>query len=321
MPLDDVDVSVNPVQGGLSSTVARVRVRFSDPALRPRTASFIAKTVVGRDVREVDLYKSLLASSGAAFAPRLMGVDRIARGGRQFYLEYVPSLPGWPWSDDGSIGLVMDRLADVHGTLLPQDGPHALNAWDYEYEVLQSAVATVEELEAVTRDAAHRRLRRFLAPVRRLAACLGRMRRALLGAEPPCIIHGDAHPGNVLLRWSGRTRNPVLLDWARARLGSPLEDVSSWLQSLGFWEPAARRRHDTLLRRYLRARGRNDSLHAGFRELYWLARASNAFAGAMRFHLLRMRDRQKPEWVREESAESAFDWGRSIARAYSVWHG
>jgi hypothetical protein len=38
-----------------------------------------------------------------------------------------------------------------------------------------------------------------------------------------------------------------LIDWARARRGSPFEDVASWLHSLGCWEPEARRRHDSLL--------------------------------------------------------------------------
>ena len=50
-----------------------------------------------------------------------------------------------------------------------------------------------------------------------------------------------------MVRKSGGQHEPVLIDWARARAGSPFEDVSSWLQSLGFWEPAVKRKHDTLL--------------------------------------------------------------------------
>ncbi len=314
-------VSVVPLHGGLSSTVARVRVRFLDPALRPRTACFIAKTIEGQDAREAGLYQSLLASSRVPFAPRLLGVDRIDPSGAQIYLEAVPSPPEWPWSDDETIGLVMDRLAEVHRTLRARGVAGGLKDWDYDREIAGAAASTLEELQVVVRDPAHSRLRRFLAPVRRMVGCLGRLRRALLGSGPVCVLHGDAHPGNVILRCTGRVTQPILLDWARARLGSPLEDVSSWLQSLGFWEDTARRRHDMLLRRYLRARGLSDSLPPGLRQLYWLSRTSNALAGTMRFHMLRMRDLTKPEWMRIQSADSAFDWGRSVARAHACWRG
>jgi Ser/Thr protein kinase RdoA (MazF antagonist) len=95
------------------------------------------------------------------------------------------------------------------------------------------------------------RLRRRLGPVRRVGEVLPELRRQLLALDSfgTTAIHGDAHPGNALVRSGER---PVLLDWGRARLGSPLEDVSSWLQSLGYWEPEAQRRHDTLLAGYRR---------------------------------------------------------------------
>jgi plastocyanin len=57
------------------------------------------------------------------------------------------------------------------------------------------------------------------------------------------------------------------------------------LRLLGCWAPEARRRHDTLLRRYLRARGWPDRLDAATREAYQLASASNALSGALRYHL------------------------------------
>ncbi len=321
VPRTSMRVSVVPLHGGLCSTVTRARVRFLNPAVRPRTACFIAKTIEGRDAREASLYQSLLASACVPFAPRLLGVDLIDPSGTQLYLEAVPSSPRWPWSDDEMIGLVMDRLAEVHGTLRARHVPGGLKDWDYDREIAGAAAATLEELQIVVRDPAHSRLRRFLAPVRRMVGCLGRLRRALLGGGPVCVLHGDTHPGNVILRHSGQVAQPVLVDWARARLGSPLEDVSSWLQSLGFWEDTARRRHDTLLRRYLRARGASDSLAPGLRQLYWLSRTSNALAGTMKFHMLRMRDLTKPECMRIQSADSAFDWARSIARAHACWRG
>ncbi len=318
---DDFELRVRPVHGGLCSAVFRVRVRFAGASRTPRTASFIAKTLTGQDEREAALYESLLQSCSFQFAPHFLGVDRVPEGGVRLYLESVSSCHGWPWSDDSTIGLMMDRLAQVHESLRPQECHGVLNDWDYDAELAGAAAETLEMLRLATRNPAHSRLRRFIAPARRLVECIGRMRKALLGAGPRAVLHGDAHPGNVIVRLAGRARQAVLLDWARARLGSPLEDVSSWLQSLGFWEDTARRRHDMLLRRYLAARGMRDSLAPSFREQYWLARASNALAGAMRYHLLRMNDSGKPEWARIQSADSAYDWGRSIARAHACWRG
>ena len=100
------------------------------------------------------------------------------------------------------------------------------------------------------------------------------------------VLHGDVHSGNVVVRVQEGAERVVLLDWARARLGSPLEDVSSWLQSLGYWEFEARRRHDTLLRRYLAARGLSTHLGREVRDVYWFAGACNVLAGALRYQLL-----------------------------------
>ncbi|MGE5488546.1 MAG: phosphotransferase [bacterium] len=321
VPRDDLELRVTTVQGGLCSEVYRVRVRFRDPEHKPRTASFIAKALAGRDEREAALYESVLASSEVQFAPRLLEVERIPAGGVRLYLEEIRSCQRWPWSDSTTLAMMMERLAQVHESLRPQQYGGALADWDYDAEVAASAAETLDTLRSAARDPAHARFRRFVGPARRLVECLGRMRRALVGSGRATVLHGDAHPGNVIVRLAGRARQAVLLDWARARLGSPLEDVSSWLQSLGFWEDAARRRHDMLLRRYLTARGLQDSIGPSLREAYWLARASNALAGAMRFHLLRMNDRDKPEWTRIQSADSAYDWGRSILRAHACWRG
>lgn len=67
--------------------------------------------------------------------------------------------------------------------------------------------------------------RRALPAIRRVVAALPAIRRQLLAAERTAtVLHGDAHPGNVL--------SNVL-----TRLGSPLEDVSAWLQALGYRGP------------------------------------------------------------------------------------
>src|SRR5690606_7481242 len=149
---------------------------------------------------------------------------------------------------------------------------------------------------------------------------LAPLRRHLRSARPfaGLVIHGDLHPGNVLCR--GRGGSPgaggevVFLDWARARIGSALEDVSAWLQSLATWEPEMHRRHDTLLARYLTARGLAPRLTGELRDLYWLAAASNALAGALGFHLAVLADRPTYD-PHAPSARSARGWLRALRQA------
>jgi aminoglycoside phosphotransferase (APT) family kinase protein len=61
----------------------------------------------------------------------------------------------------------------------------------------------------------------------------------LTGADQT-VVHGDVHPGNVLVQKTRGSTRVALIDWGRARLGSLLEDVASWLHAIGCWEPAAR---------------------------------------------------------------------------------
>lgn len=301
-----------PLRGGLSSAVERVGVRFLDPAHRPRTARFIAKTVSGAELREIAAYESL-NRLGTALAPQLLGWDRLPGGAARLYLEWVQSWRSWPWTDEALVASVLDRLAYLHESLPHSSLAPELHQWDYEAELQHSAEETLEYFERVLMDPQHRPFKRFLAPMRRVIVWLGRLRRALL-AEP-AVIHGDAHTGNVMVRLHRSRRMPILLDWARVRVGSPLEDVNSWLQSLGFWEFETHRRHDTLLRRYLAARGRTGHLGTTLRDAYAVARASNALAGAMRYHLTNMADPAMPDPDRWQAAAYVHDWGRGIIRA------
>src|SRR5690606_30503670 len=109
--------------------------------------------------------------------------------------------------------------------------------------------------------------------------------RDRLLADETTLIHGDVHPGNVCITAEGVVPKVALIDWGRARLGSPLEDIASWLHSLGCWEPVARRRHDTLMRMYLESRREPLPFTGRLRADYWLASASNGLSGAIRQHL------------------------------------
>jgi hypothetical protein len=306
--------------GGLeAAAVTRVGARYRDERGRSRSLAVVLKRIVGDAGREALLYERLVAPHAAALSPQLLGLDRSGPGETTLYLEAVNRSGAWPWRESGAALAVLRSVAQLHTTAPGEAALEALRGWDYDAELALTAERTVEILERV------RRLPNFpwLGPparaARRLLATLPELRRQLLAAVPfgTTVIHGDLHPGNAVLR--RRCGGVVLLDWGRARLGSPLEDVSSWLFSLGGWEPEARRRHDTLLSGYLAARGWESRLTAPLRAAYWLAGASNVLAGALLHHLTIATDPGVSPLRRGVAARAAFGWGRVLRRADAWW--
>ena len=151
----------------------------------------------------------------------------------------------------------------------------------------------------------------MLPALERLVHHLPRIRRELARFAGTTLLHGDVHPGNVVIR--GGTA--VLLDWGRARIGSPLEDLASWVHAVAFWEPEARRRHDTLLMRYFSACGILNRLSPAYRDALVLAGACNAFAGALRYHLAVIGDQSRSARQQSASFRAAADWLRILRRA------
>jgi aminoglycoside phosphotransferase (APT) family kinase protein len=238
------------------------------------------------------------------------------------YLEYVRAARAWPWRETPAATRVLELLGSLHARLPEQRLREPDLAWDYEAELTASAWTTLELFERVASGVDLAWLRAARGALRRTCAALPDMRQALLSAGPfgTCVIHGDVHSGNTILAPAGEGERVVLLDWARARRGSPFEDVASWLQSLGYWEPEARRRHDTLLRSYLVSRGQPAELSRQLRDTYWLAAASNVLAGALRYHLAVAADRaEAPSAARAEAARAARDQLRVLRRANLLW--
>jgi aminoglycoside phosphotransferase (APT) family kinase protein len=202
----------------------------------------------------------------------------------------------------------------VHGMLPLGAFSASLSQWDYEAELLESSRTTLDVLEQMARQEDLRPARQRLPAVRRVVASIPLIRQQLAGdGRGAVVLHGDLHPGNTIIRRQGASPQAILLDWGRTRLGSALEDVCSWLQSLGYWEPEVRRYHDTLLRHYLAARGGSSHLSRSLRDLYWLAGACNGLAGALRYHLLVMADSvNRTTRVRRAAAHSVRDWLRVI---------
>ncbi|WP_437728299.1 phosphotransferase family protein [Sorangium sp. So ce861] len=314
----DAAIEVRPLPGGLCSEVALVTARLRGGAGARRVA-LVAKLVHGAAAREAAVYRRLSRSVARRFSPELLGAERLGRGRWLLYLERIEPAHAWPWSDSGHTAQVLERLARLHATA----SGASLPAWDYEAENLAAARGTLALAERLPRGEVPA-LARSLPALRRVVAALPAMRRQLLEFQPlgRAVIHGDVHPGNVMVRRRDGVAEPVLLDWARARIGSPLEDVSSWLQALGYWEPEARRRHDTLLAGYLAARGLAPALTRPLRDAYWFAAASNALAGALGYHLAMACSASEPGATpdaRAAAARNAADWLRVIRRADARW--
>jgi aminoglycoside phosphotransferase (APT) family kinase protein len=306
----------------MTAAVAHVTARFAGAGGRRAVTSFVCKHLEGDQRREAAVYEAVLVPHAPCAAPRFLGAEAIGPAASYLYLEYVCPSRTWPWAQVALAGLVLEQLAHLHATLPRAAFDAAPARWDYEAELVGSAQTTLAQYDRVVAHEDLAALRPVGPALRRMVAALPVVRRQLLAAGPfgPAVLHGDVHAGNAVVHAVVGAERLVLLDWARARVGPPLEDVSSWLQSLGFWEPVARQRHDTLLRRYLAARGASTHLGRDLRDAYWLAAAGNALAGALRYYLT-VADGWggAPARARADAARAARDHLRVIRRADAVW--
>lgn len=303
-------VDLQPLHGGLESAVSRARVSGAEGhTLIP--LQFVIKELPAGFEREADVYEVLWRHLDSPPAVRMFGREVAARA-TYLYLEEAQASHSWPWADTQSAGAVCRALARLHDS---RALPRETFVWDYETALTRSAHATLE-IAREARGAGGRRLWRRLGELRRIVAALPRIRQRLLSGATS-VIHGDMHPGNVFVR-GGANHDVVLIDWARSRLGSPLEDVASWLHSLGCWEPEARRRHDTLMRIYLDARGTRQPFASGMRVDYWLASASNGLSGAIRYHLAVLSERTPTKAARYDSERALIAWERVVRRAAAL---
>jgi aminoglycoside phosphotransferase (APT) family kinase protein len=311
IPVADLELSLEEIVGGLESRVVRVNLR-SRAAEDLRPSSFVVKELRGLQRRETNIYQKLWTRSTAPPTVRLLGIET-TEDADYLYLEEATPQSEWPWKQTFTSVAVCQALARLHDT--EQWHPKTpLSDWDYESDLAKSAGETLDvALDA--RDEARVRHWRRIGDLRRVVSALPKMRSALLRATT--FIHGDVHSRNVILR-ATESGEIVFIDWARARFGSPLEDVASWLHSLGCWEPEARRRHDTLLRAYLEARSSKQRITTKLRTAYWYASASNGLSGAIRYHLLVLTDPECSGEMKTESARVLDTWQRIIRRVAAI---
>jgi len=305
IPVTDLELSLEEIGGGLESRV--VRAIFRSPLAKDRWPnSFVVKELCGFQRRETNIYRELWSRSTAPPTVGLLGMD-VTEDTDYLYLEEATQQSDWPWRQTFISATVCQALALLHDS--ERLHPQTLIDWDYESDLAKSASETLAVAVEATDEAGVRHWRR-IGDLRRVVTALPKLRAALLQAR--AFIHGDVHSGNVILRT--REKKVAFIDWARARLGSPLEDVASWLHSLGCWEPEARRRHDTLFRAYLDARASKQRITTELRTAYWYASASNGLSGAIRYHLLVLIDPARPREMKSDSARILRSWERIIRR-------
>jgi hypothetical protein len=319
-PIREVTIERRALAGGLEAPeVVLVTARYRDGSNRARMLRVVVKRLHGRAVREAAVYEQLAGTCATDVSPRLFGVWHAAPDRALLCIEAVRRVRAWPWRDLSIAGELLARLARFH-TAAAEAAP-AVPEWDYEADLRASAEATRTMVDRCRLNPDLSVLARSLPPVDRIVLALPRLRSQLLTERPfaRTPIHGDVHTGNALVRRRGRGDEPVLLDWGRARAASPFEDVSAWLQSLGFWEQAARRYHDTLFAAYLSALGLERKLTAPMRAAYWMAGASNALAGPLLHHLAIVEDERQSAFRRAAAFRAARDWLRVVRRADAWW--
>ena len=311
VPEASIGIDVHPLQGGLESAVARAWITHAEGDRRiPHR--LVVKELQGRCTREAGIYDQLWRHITQPPAVRVLGTD-VCADVTYLYLEHADSVSSWPWADTRLAAVVCRELARLHDTPdLPRDG----FAWDYEAALTGSAASTLHVADAA-RNPEGQRYWRPVGELRRVVAALPAIRSHLLSVGTT-VIHGDMQPGNVILRRGEPHPEALLIDWARARIGSPFEDMAAWLHSLGCWEPQARRRHDTLMRAYLDARQSPRRFTRDLRLVYWLASVSNGLSGAIRYHLAILSDSGATESARYDSWRALRAWERVVRRAAAL---
>jgi hypothetical protein len=311
VPESSLTVEMQPLYGGLESPVARARITPTQLGSRV-PPDLVVKQLSGPLAREADVYDALWKHLERPPAVQMFGRD-VCGEATYLYLEHAPSFSPWPWSDTALAGCVCRVLAQLHDA--PRLSGQAFS-WNYQDELIRSAEDTLS-LAATVRNSLGRRVWRRLGDLRRVVRALPGIRRRLL-SQGTTVIHGDMHPGNVILRRTDESADVVFIDWARARVGSPLEDVASWLHSLGCWEPQARKRHDTLMRVYLESRRVPRAFNSKLRPDYWFASVSNGLSGAIRYHLAVMAEPATTETARANSGVALIAWERVVRRAAAL---
>ena len=199
VPESSLTVEMQPLYGGLESLVARARITPAQLGSRV-PPDLVVKQLSGPLDREADVYEALWNHLERPPAVQMFGRD-VCGDATYLYLEHAPSFLAWPWSDTALAAWVCRVLAQLHDA--PRLSGEAFS-WNYQDELIRAAEDTLN-LAATVRNSLGRRVWRRLGDLRRVVRALPGIRRRLL-SQGTTVIHGDMHPGNVILR---RTKEPT----------------------------------------------------------------------------------------------------------------
>ena len=138
IPIDDLELSIEPIGGGLESSV--VRAMFRSPRLPDLHRSFVIKELRGLQRRETGIYRELWTRSASPPTVRLLGIEATEHAD-YLYLEEVTQRSTWPWKQTDISVAVCRALARLHDS----EPCHRkkLMGWDYESELMKSAGETL----------------------------------------------------------------------------------------------------------------------------------------------------------------------------------
>jgi len=302
LPENRIRIRLRPLSGGLENAYVYLVCASTRSVDLPKCVI----KVIPFGHREAAAYTAIAAAKLDRLTPQLLAIHDLGSS-RLLFLEWVRAWRTWPWHEISGHKRVFRQLQRLH--LSNRDLYQGLSAHQdaYETELAESAKSTLEFAQAVVKDDDLQPIRYLFSALKRVVKALPEIRRRLK-TFGQVVLHGDVHSGNVIMSNFDGVPTPILLDWGRWRVGSPLEDVCSWIYSIGFWEPQARRFHDTLFSNYF-AMIDGSRFTTALRDACSLAGTCNALSGVLRYHL----------WCATSSADVTSAERAVAVRAVRYW--
>lgn len=238
--------------------VCTVHFRMSND--ERQSINIVRKTIPKRWPNEPKVYEELLPEVLISI-PRLYWVDHQV-GTSALYLEYVQPVEEWPWQDISFHKLVLGQLARLHAHFWNQNDRLASVHWLSEnssaYYSRLFKTKTYQTISNLYKGQEHGVLgdltSDLIASVENISRALQRILH-FLHHQKRTLLHGDLHGENVLV---GKDRHVndgqvLIIDWDRARLGHPLEDLSRWIENFQWTAPEITPSRETLLHIYSEA--------------------------------------------------------------------
>lgn len=239
-----------------STEITHWDVRYSQPVDLP--TRLVAKSALsppdfGSIMREVEFYEKARSLASKRFLPRLLGCLSTQELAllvlEDLGPEFASPVAGVSMAPPLDVNLAVFRtLSAIHQELWQ----HAhLN--EFSVEMLSSRFSgLMAQQQTGIRENLQSRANAVLAiPLfQRLMVTLpGTLRAVLSRGSGITFIHGDCHPGNVLVAEHGGTTQAMVIDWPNWQPGTPTDDLAYYL-CLCFPVDDRRAQEGPLLRHY-----------------------------------------------------------------------